>query len=187
MTTYQEPKRTLDLLKRRGRSGGIKPIILRRGEKGQKISATITLDDAVFPLSGYAAKFCAVNAAGDYVIRVASIDNASAGLVSYTVTPDLTAVDGVAMLAYFEFTKSGETATSDTLPIIVLENTDISDQEAEPYLPIIDELIGQLEGQRLVAHAGKGVQRCLGTILRENLVQGTEQNGIQFHGISLLL
>lgn len=144
MTTYQET-RTLDVLKKRGRAGTVEPITLRRGESGTKITALVRNDGAVFPLTGYTAKFCAVNAAGDFVRRDATVEAAAAGTVSYTLTTDLTAVDGPVSVAYFELTKSGEVATTDTIPLIVLPNMDLSPEEAQEYQTKVDALVSAME------------------------------------------
>lgn len=157
MTTYQEPIRRLDLLKRRGRAGGIQPVVLRRGEKGQQIQAYITKDDEAFPLTGYTAKFCAVNAKGELVKRSATVSNAASGLVAYAVTSDLTAWEGSVLVAYFELTKSGEIATSDTLPFIVLDNADIAEGEAAEYESSIDAMIEAAQAEA-VAQATESVQ-----------------------------
>ena len=143
MASYTET-RTLDLLKRRGRSGGIPPITLRRGESGVEVQGVITYDDATFSLSGYTAKFCAINAAGGVLRRSASIPNAAGGIASYEVTTDLTAESGPVLVAYFEFTKSGKTISSDTLPFIVLPNADLDGPAAEEYQSQIDELMDTL-------------------------------------------
>lgn len=146
MTTYQET-RTLDVLKKRGRAGTVEPITLRRGESGTKITGLVRNDGVAFPLTGYTAKFCAVNAAGDFVRRDAAVENAASGTVSYTLTTDLTAVDGPVHVAYFELTKSGEVATTDTIPLIVLPNTDFSQEQAEEYQLVVDQLIASMESE----------------------------------------
>lgn len=143
MASYTEA-RTLDLLKRRGRVGGIPPITLRRGDSDVCVKGIITYDDETFSLSGYTAKFCAINSAGDVIRRNASITNASGGEVSYDVTTDLTANAGPVLVAYFEFTKSGKTISSDTLPFIVLPNADLDGPAAEEYQSQIDELLDTL-------------------------------------------
>lgn len=143
MASYTET-RTLDLLKRRGRVGGIPPITLRRGDSDVGVKGVITYDDDPFSLSGYTAKFCAINSAGDVIRRNASITNASSGEVSYDVTTDLTANAGPVLVAYFEFTKSGKTISSDTLPFIVLPNADLDGPAAEEYQSQIDELMDTL-------------------------------------------
>lgn len=144
MSTYTET-RTLDLLKRKGRSGGIPPITLRRGESGVTVKGVITYDDATFSLTGYTAKFCAINASGGIVRKNATVTNAAGGEVEYAVGTDLTANSGPVLVAYFELTKEGQTATSDTLPFIVLPNADLDGPEAEEYQSLIDELIATLQ------------------------------------------
>ena len=144
MSTYTET-RTLDLLKRKGRSGGIPPITLRRGESGMTVKGVITYDDATFSLTGYTAKFCAINASGGIVRKNATVTNAASGEVEYAVGTDLTANSGPVLVAYFELTKEGQTATSDTLPFIVLPNADLDGPEAEEYQSLVDELIATLQ------------------------------------------
>ncbi len=144
MSTYTET-RTLDLLKRKGRSGGIPPITLRRGESGVTVKGVITYDDATFSLTGYTAKFCAINASGGIVRKNATVTNAASGEVEYAVGTDLTANSGPVLVAYFELTKEGQTATSDTLPFIVLPNADLDGPEAEEYQSLVDELIATLQ------------------------------------------
>ena len=154
MTTYSEPTRTLDLLKRRGRAGAIEPIVLRRGEAGTSITVDVTMDGLPFSLTGYTAKFCAVNAKGELVKRNATVANAAGGKVSYTVTTDLTAWAGPVFVAYFELTKSGELATTDTLPFVVLDNVDLADGEAEEYQSSIDAMLNEArEAAVAAAHA----------------------------------
>lgn len=145
MTTYSEPTRTLDLLKRRGRAGAIEPIVLRRGEAGQEISADITEDGAARALAGATLRFCAMNAAGDVVREAARLKSGSpSNRVFYTVSSALTSLEGPTRVAYFEIAEGDDLATTDTLPILVLEDADITQGEAEAYRSRIEQLIADM-------------------------------------------
>jgi len=160
MTTYQET-RTLDLLKERSRAGGVKPIVLRRGETGQSIAVSVTNDGTAFNLTGYTASFCAVNADRGMVKRSATVSNAAGGLVTFSVTSDLTAAPGSVFVAYIELTKGSDIATTDTLPFVVLDNVDAGELDAEEYQDSIRELIAAVRSEA-VAQATGAVSDALG-------------------------
>ena len=150
MSTYTET-RTLDLLKHKGKAGGVPPITLRRGEAGADITINVTNNGEAFNLTGYTAKFCAVNAKGEKVKRAASVTNAASGAAKYTVTSDLTAWAGPVLVGYLELTKTGELATTDTLPFIILDNADITDEEAAEYQSSIDAMLNAAQEAAVAA------------------------------------
>lgn len=150
MATYTIT-RTLDLLKHNGDAGAIPPVVMRRGDKGAVIQGLIRFDGDAFNLTGYTSRFLAVNPAGEIVARSATVTDAAGGVVTYAVTTDLTAVTGPVLVAYFEFVKDGETATTDTIPVIVLENANLDAETATEYESTIDSIMSRLEAALLHA------------------------------------
>lgn len=146
-STYTEA-RGLDVKKLRGDTRQIEPVRLRRGENGlTNIEGHITADGEPYNLTGMTVKFRAVNRARQFINDAARITNAASGIVTYTVTNTLTSVEGEAFVAYFEFSDGSNIITSDTIPILVLENTDISTEQADEYKNQIDRLLDELEGK----------------------------------------
>lgn len=138
-------ERTLDVAKQEGRAGQIKPIVLRRGETGQtQIKVNLTDNGAPLTVSSMTARFCAVLPDATFVFDSAHT-SAAGSAVTYTVHSDLTEAPGDIRIAYIELTSSGNIVTSDTLPIIVLDNTDISKEQAKEYQNQIDKLEKQLK------------------------------------------
>lgn len=146
-STYTEA-RGLDVKKLRGDTRQVEPVRLRRGENGlTNIEGHITADGEPYNLTGMTVKFRAVNRARQFINDTARITNAASGIVTYTVTNTLTSVEGEAFVAYFEFSDGSNIITSDTIPILVLENTDISTEQADEYKNQIDRLLDELEGK----------------------------------------
>lgn len=138
-------ERTLDVSKKDGRSGQIKPVILRKGEENQtQIKINLTSNGEPYSVGNLTPRFCAILPDKKYV-RDASHVTKSTNYVTYTVQSDLTSADGDIRVAYIELQSSGNSLTSDTLPIIVLDNTDISQEKAEEYQSQIDALVKDLE------------------------------------------
>lgn len=124
----------------------VKPIFLRRGEKGlTTINAVINNIDGAYDLTGCSVRFCGLDAKKHYIISFATITNAKEGKISYTVDNRLTGVAGETLLAYFEITKSGNIITTNTIPIVIHENVEVSDTEAEEYESQISELLDQID------------------------------------------
>lgn len=153
MTTYLET-RTLDLLKQKGRAGSIPPITLRRGEYGKTIAIYITHNEEAYDLTGYTARFCAMNAKHEFLKRTCTVADAANGLLTYAITSDLTAWAGPVLVAYVELTKTGEVATSDTLPFIVLDDADVTTEEAAAYQSYISELLDEVGAQAVALAQG---------------------------------
>lgn len=138
-------ERTLDVSKKDGRSGQIKPVILRKGEQNQtQIKINLTSDGEPYSIGNLTPKFCAVLPNKKYV-RDTSHVTKSTNYVTYTVQSDLTSADGDIRVAYIELQSSGNSLTSDTLPIIVLENTDLTTEQAQQYQDQIEALVKDLE------------------------------------------
>lgn len=135
-------ERTVDLNKYRSRAGQVKPIILRRGEKGQtQLKITVNDYDKTYSFSGMTAKFCAYTSAGEWVQTSATL---SGNVATYTVGSDLTSSAGEVKVAYIEFSNSTDVLTSDNIPIIVLDNIDLTKDQANKYTPLIDDLIAKM-------------------------------------------
>lgn len=134
---------TLDLNKKRGRSHQDEPIILRKGEKNEtKILINVTDNGTAYSMSGMTARFCAVLHNGARVYDNSNV-SISGTTISYTVQSNLTSADGDVAVAYVELTSGTKTITTDNIPFLILENTDISTSEAEQYQSLIDDLIRQ--------------------------------------------
>lgn len=145
----EEIKRDLD--KQASWAHQNKPIVLRKGETGEtQIKVTVTDNGLPASISGYKATFYALLQDGSFV-KDADHVSLSGNVVTYTVQSDLTSVDGEVAVAYIELTSGVKTITTDTIPFIVLRNTDMSQQEAERYENIIDSLTKQLKDALLDA------------------------------------
>lgn len=138
-------ERTLDVNKKGGRAGQIKPVILRRGEANQtQIKVNLTSDGAPYSTGNLTAKFCAFLPSKKYV-KDSSHTTKDANSITYTVQSDITSAAGDIRICYVELTSADNYITSDTLPIIVLDNVEMTDEEAKYYKSTIDEMLEQLE------------------------------------------
>lgn len=138
-------ERTLDLLKREARSGQIKPIILRRGETGStQIKINVTSDGAPYALSSYTARMCAYLPDEKFVKDAAHVTK-SANYITYTVHSDLTSAAGDIRVCYVELKNGAEVLTTDSVPIVVLDDVPLNGELAEEYTNIIDEMLDKLE------------------------------------------
>lgn len=145
MASYTE-YRTLDITKTPGRTGQVKSITLRRGENdATEIRATLKDNGASFVADGYAVKFKAILPNDDFAEITGSVVDASKGVVSATVTNELTAVDGPITVAYFELSKGSTILTTDAIPIWVEKDMDVADGEVGQYQNHIDKLVKQLD------------------------------------------
>lgn len=121
-------------------------IHLRRGEKGlTSIDATVLDGSTPYNLTGCSVLFKALDVNNRYVIGSTKVTNATAGKVSYTVDSKLTSIAGNVALAYFEITNSNNTITTPHIPIIVLDNVDLSGTQADEYESEISQLLKALE------------------------------------------
>lgn len=140
--------RDLDINKVRGDTRQIEPIRLRRGENGlTNIEGHIKADGQAYNLTGITVKFRAVNSLKQSINETATVTNSTNGIVTYTVSDKLTSVEGEIAVAYFDLISGTNVITSDSIPILILSNTDISTGEAEQYRNQLDALIAELEGK----------------------------------------
>lgn len=145
MAAFEE-HRNLDLKKIRGTTKQILPVRLRRGEDGlTKIVGHITANDEPFDLSGYTVRFAYINTDGGKFFRQAEITDATNGEVEYTVGRDLTRNEGTIKVAYFEINTPSGSVTSDTIPIMVERNADLTEEEQDSYNNDLDKLIQEFE------------------------------------------
>lgn len=143
-TYFYEEVRTLSIRKDHSRIGNIEPVYLRRGENGvTRLTGNLLLDGLPAHILEYKAQFKAFNARKQWVIQDALIE--SEGVVSVVIDSNLTAYDGEISIAYFELNLGNMVLTSDSIPIVVLENVDITEEEAKGYRNKIDELFEELE------------------------------------------
>lgn len=146
MSTFLE-ERTLDLTKDRGETRRVKPVRLRQDEEGlTEIVAHITDDGEPFDLSDCSVRFAYINTYGGKFFREATVTDAAAGVVSYTVEHDLTRESGTVNVAYFEISTPDGDVTTDKLPIIILPSADLSDEEVKRYMNDLDKLKEQFQG-----------------------------------------
>lgn len=121
-------------------------IHLRRGEKGMtSIDAEIKDGAMAFDLTGCSVFFKAMDRMDRYVLGSARVTSMKEGKVSYVVGTNLTSLPGEVKLAYFEIVSDGNNITTPAIPIIVLENVDLTGDQADEYESQISELIRLLE------------------------------------------
>lgn len=121
-------------------------IHLRRGESGlTSIDATITDGAKPYDLTGCSITFQALDAQKRYVIGNAKITAAKDGKVSYVITSHLTSLPGEVHIAYFEIKNATNTITTPGIPIVVLDNVDLSGVQADEYESEISQLLQMLE------------------------------------------
>lgn len=149
---------TRDINKRKGWANQYEPIILRKGEQNEtQIKVTVTDNDNPYSLSGMTAKFCAVLSSGAYVVD-SSHTSVSGSVVTYTVQNDLTSADGEVAVAYIELSSGNRLLTTDTIPILVLKNYDLSTEQAQAYRNQIDALTAELSAA--IANANNATSKA---------------------------
>ena len=138
-------ERTLDISKRNTRSGQTTPIILRRGEANQtQIKVNFTSNGEPYAVGSLKARFCALLENKTFVLDSAHVAT-STNSATYTVQSDLTSAPGDVRIAYFELASTDNVLTSDSIPIIVLDNVEFGDAPAQEYKNTIDKMIEELE------------------------------------------
>lgn len=138
-------ERTLDLNKQNNRSAQIKPIILRRGENNQtQLKFTINANDSTYSLADMTPQFCAFTSTDNWV-KDPDNTQVSGNTVTYTVQSNLTSSPGEVKVAYIEFRKGSQILTSDGIPILVLPDVDMTEEEAAEYQSTIDRMLDTLD------------------------------------------
>lgn len=140
-------ERTIELNKSWERSG-IEPkvIRLRRGEHGlTKLRITVTDNGVPYSLAGCTVRFCVQYKGGQFIRENMEVREGAAELV---VTSNFTAVAGHAAVSYIEVTSSGNVIDSDTLPVYIMDNVDISSGEAAQFRSEIDEIEQEMNAAR---------------------------------------
>lgn len=144
--TLYEEKRVLDITKVPTSMSIAKTLYLRRGEgNATTLIAEVKDAGATLNLTGFTATFKMLNPNNQYVNVPASIDNAASGEVSVVIPHDMTEVSGGTEIAYFEFTNGTEIATTNDIPIVVLDSNDLTPDQQAKYQTQIDKMIAQLE------------------------------------------
>lgn len=144
--TLYEEKRVLDITKVSTSMSIAKALYLRRGEgNATTLIAEVKDAGATLNLTGFTATFKMLNPNNQYVNVPASIDNAASGEVSVVIPHDMTEVSGGTEIAYFEFTNGTEIATTNDIPIVVLDSNDLTPDQQAKYQTQIDKMIAQLE------------------------------------------
>lgn len=111
-------ERTLDLDKKDNRSGQVKPIILRRGEKNDtQIKINLTSHGEPYTETA-TAKFCVYLPNRTYIKNSANT-TISGSTVTYTVQDDVTSLEGDIRIAYVELSSGNKVITTDNIPISV--------------------------------------------------------------------
>lgn len=124
----------------------INPIKLRRGENGlTNIVANFISNGSPYNLTGCTVNFCALNAKRAFTKRQAALTNAAQGIATYTLTSDTTSVKGELLAAYFEIKNGDKIVTTGNIPIIILDNVDISDEQAAEYKSTLDQMMSDVE------------------------------------------
>ena len=142
MATTHSESRVLDVAKR----FPVDTVMLRRGEGGlTTIDATIMDNNTPFDLTGCSVLFYAWNAKKEYMYENVSIKTPKEGKVSYTVSTKLTGTAGDVQLAYFRISSGTKIVTTQRIPIIVLDNVDLSGEEAEEYESQFEKLLADIE------------------------------------------
>lgn len=121
-------------------------IELRKGDGNyQSLDVTVTSNGEPFDLTGWAIAFMGTTAGGFKIVDTASVvTNASQGEFTYTPTKAWGQDEGEFKNAYFSFINANQTASSAALRINVLTAVDITAEEANDYISIVDQTINQL-------------------------------------------
>lgn len=120
-------------------------VILRRGEGGlTTISAQIMDGSKPYDLTGSSVMFLAENAEDKIVFEAATIEAPKEGKVSWVVGKNLTMAVGNVALAYFRISKNEDDITTQTIPIYICENVDLSAEEAEEYESEFEKLLNDI-------------------------------------------
>lgn len=123
----------------------LRTIKLRQGEGGlATIDATILDNGQPYDLTGCSVMFYANDPKGYRVYNTATITSAKNGTASYTVSKNLTAYSGKCEHAYFQINKGTNEITTQDIPIYILENVDLSGEEAHEYESEFEKLLDGL-------------------------------------------
>lgn len=143
MATTHSEKLTLDVAKRLPIDH---TLLFRRGEGGlATIEATIMDNGVPYNLTGCSVMFYAYNAKLQRCYEAARIITAAQGTVSYTVSKTFTSVAGEIALAYFRISSGDNIITTQAIPVIILDDVDLSSEKAEEYESQFEKLLADVE------------------------------------------
>jgi len=121
---------------------------LRQGDGNyQSLSVTVTSNGEPLDLTGWTVTFMGTTAGGFKIVDSAvTVTNALQGEFTYTPTKAWGQDQGEFKNAYFKFTKAEETASGASFRVNVLEEVDLTAEEAGDYISIVDVTINKLTG-----------------------------------------
>lgn len=120
---------------------------LRQGDGNyQSLSVTVTSNGEPFDLTGWTTTFMGTTAGGFKIVDAASVvTNALQGEFTYTPTKAWGQDQGEFKNAYFKFTKADETASGASFRVNVLDAVDLTAEEAQDYISVVDALIDNVK------------------------------------------
>lgn len=120
---------------------------LRQGDGNyQSLSVTVTSNGEPFDLTGWTITFMGTTAGGFKIVDTASVlTNASQGQFTYTPTKAWGQDEGEFKNAYFKFTKADKTASGASFRVNVLDAVDLTAEEAQNYISVVDALIDNVK------------------------------------------
>lgn len=133
----------------------VKEVWLLRGEGGlTTIDAIIQDNGSPFDLTGCSVLFYYYDTKGRHKYEPCTITSPAKGEVSYTVSKTLTNRDGRIEVAYFGITKKDDFIATQYIPIFIMENVDMSTEEAEEYQSDFEDLLKRVEEMLALANEG---------------------------------
>lgn len=120
---------------------------LRQGDGNyQSLDVTVTSNGEPFDLTGWTIMFMGTTAGGFKIVDADSVvSNAVQGEFTYTPTKAWGQDQGEFKNAYFKFTKSDKTASGASFRVNVLDSVDLTAEEADDYISVVDALIDDVK------------------------------------------
>lgn len=120
---------------------------LRQGDGNyQSLAVTVTSNGEPFDLTGWTITFMGTTAGGFKIVDSAvTVTNALQGEFTYTPTKAWGQDQGEYKNAYFKFVKSDKTASSAEFRVNVLDAVDLTAEEANDYISVVDALIDNVK------------------------------------------
>lgn len=120
---------------------------LRQGDGNyQSLYVTVTDNGDPFELTGWTVSFMGTTAGSHKIIDAnVVLDSTVVGAFTYTPTKSWGQDEGEFKNAYFKFVNSDETASGASFRVNVLNAVDLTDEEAQDYISVVDAMIDQVK------------------------------------------